>query len=165
MSLKAVRPGEVVLPFDPAADATVCLAFIGTIRSPWTPQDCPRNITRARETGQGASIALQPRYAEGLAGLSVGQAVIAVYWMDKARRDLIVQAPGHAGGPRGTFALRSPNRPNCLALSTVVITSLDPVTGVIGIDAIDTYDGTPLIDLKPWLPGVDMPPGAEPPRA
>lgn len=162
MNLKALRPGEVLLPFDPGQDTTICLAFIGTIRSPWSPEDCPKNIARARETGQGARIELKPGYADGLAGLEVGQAVIAVYWMDKARRDLIVQSPGHTDGPRGTFALRSPNRPNALAMSTVVITELDAAAGVIGIDAIDTYDGTPLLDLKPWLPTVDVPPGHVP---
>lgn len=159
MSLKSLRPGEVLLPFDPGQDTTICLAFIGTIRSPWSPENCPRNIGKARESGQGASIELKRGYAEGLNGLEIGQPVIAVYWMDKARRDLIVQSPGHTDGPRGTFALRSPNRPNALAMSTVQITSLDPETGVIGIDAIDTYDGTPLIDLKPWHESIDMPPG------
>ncbi|MEM8553333.1 MAG: TrmO family methyltransferase [Pseudomonadota bacterium] len=161
MSLKSLRPGEVLLPFDPGADTTVCLAFIGTIRSPWSPEDCPKNISRARETGQGARIELKKAYAAGLDGLDVGDAVIAVYWMDQARRDLIVQSPGHTDGPRGTFALRSPNRPNSLAMSTVVITGLDKENGVIEIDAIDTYDRTPLIDLKPWLPSVDVPPNVD----
>ena len=158
MSLKSLRPGEVLLPFDPATDSTVCLAFIGRIRSPWSPENCPKNISRARESGEGARLELKPAYAAGLEGLRIGQPMIAVYWMDQARRDLIIQKPEHTDGPRGTFALRSPNRPNCLALSTVVITGLDAQNAVVEIDAIDTYDKTPLIDLKPWLPGVDIPP-------
>ncbi|WP_172329233.1 TrmO family methyltransferase [Mangrovicoccus sp. HB161399] len=157
-----IRPGEEQLPFDPADRIEAGLSFVGTIRSPWSKGGCPRNISRARETGKGARIELCPGYGRALLGLKVGQPVIAVYWMHRSRRDLAVQAPGHADGPRGTFALRSPVRPNPLAMSTVMITSLDAEAGVIGIDAIDVFDGTPLIDLKPWLSTVDLPPGWTP---
>ena len=153
-----IRAGEVQLGFDPGDRVEAGVTFIGVIRSPWSKGDCPRNIGRARDSGQGARIELREGYAAGLEGLSVGQPVIAIYWMDRSRRDLIVQAPGHAEGPRGVFALRSPVRPNPLALSTVVITHLDRAAGVIGIDAIDVFDGTPLVDLKPWLESVDRPP-------
>lgn len=153
------RPGEVLLSFDPGARADGSVSFIGTIRSPWGLDDCPKNIGRARETGRGAHIELTEGYRQGLLGLSVGQPVILLYWMDRARRDIIVQRPGHADGPRGVFALRSPARPNPVAMATVRITALDPDTGRIGIDAIDVFDGTPLIDLKPWLETVDLPAG------
>lgn len=158
MSPSPLRPGEVTLDFDPGEDCFTGITAIGTIRSPWSRGDCPKSIARARETGQTARIDLKPGYAAGLTGLEIGQAIIVVYWMNDARRDLILQAPGHTGGPRGTFALRSPNRPNNLALSTVVITDLDPQAGVIEIDAIDVFDGTPLVDLKPWIETIDTPP-------
>ena len=162
MSLKPVRPGETLLEFDPADRAEVGLAFIGRIRSPWGLETCPKNIGRARETGQPARIELDPAYAEGLTGLSAGRHVIAVYWMHQGRRDLIVQRPGHVDGPRGTFALRSPMRPNNIAMSTVQITSIDGTT--VHIDAIDCFDGTPLIDLHPWISAVDVPPDWTPPE-
>ncbi|MCR9087906.1 MAG: TrmO family methyltransferase [Rhodobacteraceae bacterium] len=152
------RPGEVLLPFDPGARADGSVSFIGTIRSPWGPDDCPKNIGRARETGKAAHIELIEGYGGGLLGLAIGQPVILLYWMDRSRRDIVVQRPGHADGPRGVFALRSPARPNPVAMATVRITSLDPEAGRIGIDAIDVFDGTPLIDLKPWLETVDLPP-------
>jgi hypothetical protein len=67
-----------------------------------------------------------PDYAQaGLAALEVGQAIQVLYWVDRGQRDLIVQSPRHTDGPRGTFALRSPVRPNPIALGTVVITGLD----------------------------------------
>ncbi|WP_425092830.1 tRNA (N6-threonylcarbamoyladenosine(37)-N6)-methyltransferase TrmO [Tropicimonas sp. S265A] len=157
------RPGETVLPFDPANSADDTVAFIGTIRSPWGKEDCPKNIGRARETGQGAHIELTEGYGPGLQGLSVGQAIVLLYWMDRTRRDIIVQRPRHVDGPRGVFALRSPARPNPIAMCTVRITELDPEAGRIGIDAIDVYDGTPLVDLKPWLETVDIPPAAKDP--
>jgi tRNA (Thr-GGU) A37 N-methylase len=71
-----------------------------------------------------------------------------------------VQSPRHTDGSRGVFALRSPVRPNPIALGTVVITSIDGNT--IGIDATDAWDGTPVLDIKPWIPTVDVPPGWRP---
>lgn len=156
-----IREGEERLPFDPAETDGPRVAFIGRIRSPWEKGTAPRNIGRARETGQGARIELEPGYAPGLTGLKPGQPIIVMYWMDRGRRDLIVQNPHHTDGTRGTFALRSPARPNPIAMSTVRITSLDMDKGVIGIDAIDCYDGTPVVDIKPWLKTVDMPPREE----
>lgn len=153
-----VRPGEVCLDFDPADRSDAALVFIGLIRTPWGPDTCPKNIRLARDSGQAAHIELDPAYAAGLTGLSVGQPVIATYWMDRARRDLITQAPRHVDGPRGTFALRSPNRPNMLAMSTVVLTGIDAVAARVDIDAIDCFDGTPLVDLRPWIPTIDLPP-------
>ena len=152
-----MRPGETRLPFDPSDRTQAGLAFIGHLRSPWTHADCPRNLRGARERGGGARIVLARDYAPGLAGLSVGQPILLLYWADAARRDPIVQAPRHADGPRGTFALRSPRRPNPILAATVRITDLDAARGEVGIDAIDAPDGTPVIDLKPWLPTIDAP--------
>ncbi|WP_439138847.1 TrmO family methyltransferase domain-containing protein [Roseicyclus sp.] len=156
------REGEIALPFDPAQRITAGITFIGHIRSPWGKGTAPKNLRAARETGQGARIELLPDYAPGLRGLAVGQAIQLLYWVDRGQRDLIVQAPAHAHETRGTFALRSPVRPNPIALGTVVITSLDPAAGIIGIDATDAYDGTPLLDIKPWIDTVDVPPGWRP---
>ncbi len=154
------RPGEIALDFDPGERMDGAVTFIGRIRSPWTDRaTCPRNISAARASGQGARIELDPAYAAGLAGLAPGRHLMVLYWMDRARRDLIVQKPRHAEGPRGTFALRSPNRPNPVAMSAVTIRAIDPLAAVIEIDAIDCLDGTPLVDIKPWLPGVDTPEG------
>jgi tRNA (Thr-GGU) A37 N-methylase len=77
--------------------------------------------------------------------------------MHAARRDLVVQSPKHRDAPVGTFALRSPVRPNPIALAAVTITGIDPAAGIVGIDAIDCLDGTPLIDIKPYLASVDAP--------
>lgn len=157
MSEAPERPGETRLPFDPADRAEAGVAFIGRIRSPWSPGDCPKNIRLARQTGRPASVELKPEYAPGLLNLSPGQPLMLLYWMAGARRDLIVQRPRHVDGPRGVFALRSPARPNPIALSAVTLTGVDAESGILHIDAIDCFDGTPLVDLKPWLPTVDRP--------
>lgn len=155
----ATRPGEAELGFDPALKDDARLAFIGRIRTPWSRGNCPKNVSKARESGQGAWIDLHEGYAPGLQGLTVGQGLMLIYWMFEARRDLITQSPRHIDGARGTFALRSPNRPNPLALSAVTITGIDLSRGRIDIDAIDCFDGTPLVDMKPWLATIDMPAG------
>lgn len=156
---KPLRPGEVVAQGLAPADGPA-LRVIGHVRSPWGPGNCPKNLTRAREGGQGAFLEIAPAFAPALAGLAVGDAVIVLYWMHEARRDLLVQAPAHAPAPCGTFALRSPSRPNPIALATVRITALEAAAGRVEIDAIDCFDGTPLLDIKPWRPGIDVPPGA-----
>ncbi len=156
--LPEIREGEIALPHDPSDAPDAAVVFIGTIRSPWGRGNCPRNIGKARAERPDAWIEIKPDFAPALAGLDIGQPILLLYWMDRARRDLLMQAPAHVDAPRGTFALRSPNRPNPIAASTVRITSLDIAAGRIGIDAIDCFDGTPLVDIKPWLETVDIPP-------
>lgn len=154
-----IREGEKQLPFDPAETAQgPRVAFIGRIRSPWKAGDSPRNIATARQVGASARVELEVAYAPGLSGLSVGQDIMLLYWMDRGRRDLIVQNPRHTEHPRGTFSLRSPVRPNPIAMSCVRITALDAEAGVIGIDAIDCFDNTPVVDIKPWIATIDTPP-------
>ena len=153
------RPGEIALDFDPAETADDgSVIFIGRIESPWkTRDDCPKNVARARERGQPAAIVIDEPWRAGLAGLNAGDRIIAMYWMHQARRDLILQAPRHRDEPVGVFALRSPVRPNPIALAAVNILEIDQATGRITIDAIDCVDGTPLIDIKPWIAGIDAP--------
>ncbi len=154
-----IREGEIQLDFDPAQQTEEGVAFIGHIRSDWSRGNSPRNLTPARESGGGnARIELKPGYAAGLRGLEVGRRIWVLYWMDRGRRDLIIQAPGHTPEPRGVFSLRSPVRPNPIAMAAVIITSIDHDSGVIGIDATDAFDRTPVVDIKPWIAAIDVPP-------
>ena len=152
------RSGEIRLPFDPAetaADAAV--VFIGKVRSPWkTRADCPRNIRQARERAQPATLEIDEAWRQGLLGLERQENAIVLYWMQQSRRDLIIQQPRHRDEPVGVFSLRSPARPNPIAIATVRILSMDQSTGLIRIDAIDCLDGTALLDIKPWLRTVDQ---------
>ncbi|MBK1635890.1 TrmO family methyltransferase domain-containing protein [Rhodovulum adriaticum] len=152
-----LRPGEVVADGLAEPDGPR-LRIIGRIRSRWGAGDCPRNIGTARAQGGVGKVELDPTFAPALDGLAVGQPVVLLYWLGGARRDLLRQSPRHIQGTRGTFAIRSPNRPNSIGLATVRITSLDVAAGTMGIDAIDCYDGTPLIDIKPWVERADLPP-------
>jgi tRNA (Thr-GGU) A37 N-methylase len=67
--------------------------------------------------------------------------------------------PGHYGVGRGTFALRSPVRPNPIALSVVRLIKVEG--NRLSVAGIDCLDGTPLIDLKPYFASVDSEPDAE----
>ena len=154
-----IRDGEIQLDFDPAQRTEAGVTFIGHIRSDWSRGNSPRNITQARDAGGGKPrIELAPGYEAGLQGLDIGRPVWVLYWMDRGRRDLIVQSPRHAPELRGVFALRSPARPNPIAMAAVIITSINHQTGVVGIDATDAFDRTPVVDIKPWMAGIDVPP-------
>lgn len=156
---KTVRPGEVALSFDPAriaADAQ--LRFIGRLRSPWSQGNCPKNLREAREAGGTFQAEIDLPFRPGLLGLERGQPVILLYWTGRARRDMIVLNPPHRDGPTGVFALRAPARPNPIAMGVVRLLEIDRTAGLLTFDALDAFDGTPLLDIKPWLPSVDVPP-------
>jgi tRNA-Thr(GGU) m(6)t(6)A37 methyltransferase TsaA len=162
-----VRDGELPLSFDPAALAgDAHLVFIGRIRSPWqTRDDCPKNMHEARETGQRGSVEIDEAYRAGLAGLERASHVVILTWFDRAARNLIVQKPRRSPRASGTFALRSPVRPNPIGLHVAKLVSLDRATGTIGLDAIDVLDGTPVIDVKPYFASIDAFPEAAVRRA
>ena len=155
MADKDQRPGERQLPFDPGSRIQAGATFIGHLATPWRKGDCPKNLTEARNRGGLFQAVVAPDYRAGLEGLVAGDGIILLYWMAGARRDLIVQAPAHRPAPRGVFGLRSPARPNPVALACVRLLEIDHAAGILTVDALDAFDGTPLIDIKPWLPGVD----------
>ena len=159
------REGEVELARNPAEDATdVGVVFIGRIRSPWTDRsECPKNMAAARETGKQARIELDEAYRRGLLGLSGYSHVVILTWLGRSQRNLIIQKPRHAQEPRGTFALRSPARPNPIGMHVAGIISIDEAAGVVEIDAIDVLDGTPVVDLKPYFASIDAFPDASRP--
>lgn len=156
---KPVGPGEVSLSFDPARIADDAhLRFIGRLRSPWARGNCPKNLREARELGGAFRAEIDPPFRPGLRGLVPGMPVILLYWTGQARRDMIVLNPAHREGPTGVFALRAPSRPNPIAIGVVRLLSVDQAAGLLEFDALDAFDGTPLLDIKPWLPSVDVPP-------
>jgi tRNA-Thr(GGU) m(6)t(6)A37 methyltransferase TsaA len=150
----AKRDGEVAIELPTRFDAG--LYFIGRIRTPWrTRDDCPKN---ARESDAVCTIEVDPGFGAALRGVETCSHMLVLYWMDQARRDLVVQAPRHYGEPRGTFALRSPVRPNPIAASVVKLVAVDGRRlSVVGLDCVD---GTPLLDLKPYFASTDAVPDA-----
>lgn len=153
------RDGEQALAIDPATmppDGHV--VFIGRVVSPWTERrSCPKNMRAAREAKQAASLLLDEPYRAGLAGLEGHGHIVVLTWLHHAPRNLIVQMPRHAAERKGVFALRSPVRPNPIGLHVVKLLALDIAAGRLEIEAIDVLDGTPILDIKPYLASVDVP--------
>jgi len=146
----APRPGEIAVALPLAFDSG--LYFIGTIHTPWrTRAECPKNPRESK--GAVCTIEMDERYAAGLAGIEAFTHIVVLYFMDQARRDLITQVPRHMGVARGTFALRSPVRPNPIALSVAKLLKVEG--NRLSVAGIDCLDGTPLLDIKPYLPTVD----------
>ena len=150
----ALRGGEVAVELPAQFDAS--LYYIGRIRTPWKRrEECPKN---ARQSDAVCTVELDPRWAAGLSGLETVSHVVLLYWMDQARRDLVRQWPRHRTAPHGTFALRSPVRPNPVALSVARLIGIDGTTlSVVGVDCLDN---TPLIDIKPYFASTDSVPDA-----
>jgi tRNA-Thr(GGU) m(6)t(6)A37 methyltransferase TsaA len=149
-----VRNGEVTVTLPELPDAS--LYFVGRIRTPWKRrQDCPKN---ARESEAVCTIEVDPRWAAALTGVETCSHLVVLYWMDRAPRNLSLQMPRHYGVARGTFALRSPARPNPIAMSVARLLKVEGTRlEVVGLDCLD---GTPLLDLKPYFASTDAAPDA-----
>jgi tRNA (adenine37-N6)-methyltransferase len=142
MSDSKLRQGEAAIELPPQTDAGVY--FIGTIHTPWrTRQECPK---RGSADGPLCTIVVDERWREGLTGLAGRKHIQVLYWMHRARRDLVLQTPFQQD-TRGTFALRSPVRPNPIASSIVELVAIDGAS--LQVRGLDCLDGTPLVDLKP----------------
>ena len=138
-----IREGEIAIELPQRFDAS--LYYIGRIRTPWPARDdCPKN---GRESDAVCTIEVDARYAAALKDVETSSHLLVLYWMDKARRDLVLQAPRHYETQRGTFALRSPVRPNPIASAVVSLVGVE--TSAVIVRGLDCVDGTPLIDIKP----------------
>jgi tRNA-Thr(GGU) m(6)t(6)A37 methyltransferase TsaA len=138
-----LREGEVAVTAPPATDAG--LVFIGRIRTPWTSRsDTPR---QGRQDGPVCRIEIFEPWVAALKGLDQFKQVEVIYWLHQSRRDLVLQSPAHDTATRGTFALRSPVRPNPIGISTAALVAVEGAT--VLVRGLDCLDGTPLIDLKP----------------
>lgn len=153
-----LRPGEQTVPTPGAFDAG--LWFIGRIATPWTRrEDCPRRGDP--EAGPVCRVTVDPPWDACLPGVERKGRLLLLYWMHHARRDLALQSPNHIGRLVGTFALRSPLRPNPVAASEVALLGVEGRT--LLVRGLDCVDGTPLLDIKPVVGTPEPPPAALPP--
>lgn len=142
--IAAVRPGEETIDSVHTGDAA--LVFIGHIETPWTARsDCPRHGDM--EAGPACTLVLDPQWLQALKGVAPGDSMQVLYWMDRARRDLLTQSPRRDGRTIGTFALRSPNRPNPIASASVRLLAI--ADNRLTVRGLDCLSGTPLLDIKP----------------
>jgi len=144
-----IRDGETAVELPAQFDAS--LYFIGRIRTPWKRRaDCPKN---PRESDAICTLELDPRWAQALDGVETCSHLVVLYWMNRSRRDLVLQMPHTYRTGRGTFALRSPARPNPIAMSVVKLVKVEGTRlSVVGLDCLDD---TPLLDIKPYFASTD----------
>jgi tRNA (adenine37-N6)-methyltransferase len=113
-------------------------------------------------------IVLDKKYEPGLLGLEGFSHVQVIWWFDKndtpqKRSILQVHPRGDPKNPlTGVFATRSPVRPNLIALTLCKIVSVKE--NVIEVEKIDAFEGTPVLDLKPYTPGQDSSTGVKVPE-
>ena len=111
-----------------------------------------------RESDAICTVEIDPRWQAGLKDVETCSHLVLLYWMDKSPRNLVLQVPGHYGAQHGTFALRSPARPNPVAMSVVRLIGIEGnKLVVVGLDCLD---GTPLLDIKPYFASTDSVPEA-----
>jgi tRNA-Thr(GGU) m(6)t(6)A37 methyltransferase TsaA len=146
--------GEVATDLPATFDASHY--YVGRIHTPWKQRkDCPKN---ARESEAICTIEVDDRWAPALKDVESCSHLVVLYWMDRSRRDIVLQVPRHYGEQRGTFSLRSPARPNPIAMSVVRLLKVEGnKLSVVGLDCLD---GTPLLDLKPYFASTDAVPDA-----
>lgn len=127
-------------------------------------------VGRVEKKGKSVWLRIFDRYADALKGLDGFSHVWVLYWFDKnntprKRSILQVHPRGNKKNPlTGVFACRAPVRPNLIALSLCKILSVNPAPnkggvkgGVVHIEKIDAFDSSPVLDLKPYAPGIDSP--------
>jgi len=141
--LNEIRENEIAVELPRTIDAGVY--FIGRIHTPWTSRlECPR---QGRADGPVCRVEVDERWRSALDGIDDFERIEILYWLHESRRDLVRQSPASDGATRGTFALRSPVRPNPIGTTIATLVSRDGL--MLSVRGLDCLDGTPLIDLKP----------------
>ena len=134
---------------------------IGRLHTPWqSVADCPRN-GRQPDAPPLCRAVVEEEFAPGLLALDGFSHLILLYWMDapNAKQTRLQFTPPFDDAMRGVFATRAPWRPNPIALSVVAFEGFE-TGGVLRVRYLDCMDGTPLLDIKPYLPTTDAEPAA-----
>lgn len=143
--------GEQIRPLDITFEA------IGLIFSPFKDLEA-MPIQPTSEASAPGRVEIFPDYVEGLKDVDGFSHLILLYYMHAIRKQALIVTPFLNSSPRGIFATRAPTRPNPIGLSIVKLIRVDG--GVLHVDDLDVLDGTPLLDLKPYVPEFDHRPEA-----
>jgi tRNA-Thr(GGU) m(6)t(6)A37 methyltransferase TsaA len=128
------------------------LTTIGLIHSPFQePAGTPIQPPLAR--GTEGTVEVFPEYAEGLTDLEGFERIWLLYWLDRAPPPRLRIVPFRDEVPRGLFATRAPCRPNPIGLSCVRLLSIQGC--LLTVSGVDILEGTPLLDIKPYVPEFD----------
>lgn len=117
----------------------------------------PIGIVRASEEDRSYSLQIASAYRSGLRQLGKFSHALILWWADQmdtsqARQTLTTKLPYAPGVEAGVFACRSEYRPNPIAVTTMLLLDIDIDSGVVTLPWIDAYDGSPVLDIKPYIP-------------
>lgn len=133
------------------------IRIIGRARTPWMRrEDAPHQPTASPET-EGV-LEIDADYRAALADLASFERIWLLFHQSRGYGPRV--KPPRGGPKRGVFATRAPNRPSQIGLTSVALLSVDEAEGLVRVQGIDLLDGTPLLDVKPYLPMVDAFPDA-----
>lgn len=125
---------------------------IGTIRSPFaSKEETPIQASRSQAIGQ---VEVFPKFAAGLEDVDSFSHLILVYVFHRSSGYNLRVKPFLDDRLHGLFATRHPCRPNPIGLSVVHL--LARHDNVLDIEGVDVLDGTPLLDIKPYVPDFDV---------
>lgn len=107
--------------------------------------DAPKNYDESDRTG---TLEIYPAYLDGLDGITAGQTIVVLFWLHRARRDVLKVYPrgDTSRGLRGVFATRSPVRPNPIAISELKVRVVRG--NLLEVEGLDILDGSPILDIK-----------------
>ena len=126
---------------------------IGVIHSPFkVPRDVP--IQSAAAKNVTGSVEVYPEYMDGLTDLEGFSHLILIYHFHLAQKCSLLVKPFLDEKLHGVFSTRAPSRPNSIGISVVRLTKVEK--NLLGIKDVDILDGTPLLDIKPYVPEFDQ---------
>jgi len=140
------------MPQEQRPTGSVTYRWIGVIHSPFA-QRLGMPIQAAFAEGAAGTVELDPEYVPGLKDLEGFTHIILVYHFHLSKGYALQVTPFLEDRVHGVFATRAPRRPNSIGISVV---RLERVEGnVLHITGVDVVDGTPLLDIKPYVPSFD----------
>ena len=126
---------------------------IGIIHSPFKePKGTPIQPTAAK--GVDGAVEVFPEYVEGLKDLDGFSHIILIYHLHLSRKFSLKVKPFMDDQIRGVFSTRAPSRPNPIGISVVRLIKIEK--NILHIRDVDIIDGTPLLDIKPYVPEFDV---------
>ncbi|MBU1638382.1 tRNA (N6-threonylcarbamoyladenosine(37)-N6)-methyltransferase TrmO [bacterium] len=132
------------------------LRAIGTIHTPFEQQaGTPIQPFRGKGKDTRAIIEIMPEYREGLKDLDGFERIWLLFGFHKSSGYNLNVTPYLDTAERGLFATRAPRRPNPVGLSCTKLLSVDMDAGRLEVQGVDMLDGTPLFDIKPYIPRSD----------
>jgi len=136
----------------------VVLTPIGTVHSPINEKSEKLPFQSFASDVEG-TIELKPEFELGLEGIDGFSHLFVVFYMHKNRKVKLKTVPLLEEEERGIFGTRSPSRPNHIGVSTVRLLSRDG--RILKVKGLDIFDGTPVLDIKPYVPKVDLVKGVD----